>query len=354
MTHAAGVNRDGVVVGNDQRNDRAFVYVHRSRVLSELPGHTVAGDINDHGQIVASSLIPDNGFVALVFYLSGGETILASFFSDGCAISHSGLFAAGDAGDAYSFPQAVRWRVPDDSEAFPVKLVISDSQGLFKPFNHPDGRAQGVNDDGAMVGSSDTPTFDSHGHEAGIATRAFLWQNGVPIDLGTLPGGTSSSANGINDRGEIVGRSDTANGVSHAFLLRRDKMLDLGTLSHDPTLSSVANRINDGGDIVGSSEVRLAADNSIVQRAFVYNHGRLRNLTQLIERESPLFGRVTLTSANAISCNGQIAADGFDNATLESHAYLLIPQDHARPSGGHGEDARPTGDGCIDGLRPVR
>jgi len=54
-----------------------------------------------------------------------------------------------------------------------------------------------------------------------------------------------------------------------------------------------------------------------------------RGLTTLIERRSPLNGSVTLTDAPAISCNGWIAANGFDNTTLVKHAYLLIPRDRA-------------------------
>jgi probable HAF family extracellular repeat protein len=37
-------------------------------------------------------------------------------------------------------------------------------------------------------------------------------------NLGTLPGESNSVANGINDKGQIVGDSSTASGSIHAFL----------------------------------------------------------------------------------------------------------------------------------------
>ena len=37
------------------------------------------------------------------------------------------------------------------------------------------------------------------------------------LDLGTL-GGTSSTATGINHRGQVIGTSDVAGGGAHAFL----------------------------------------------------------------------------------------------------------------------------------------
>ena len=78
-----------------------------------------------------------------------------------------------------------------------------------------------------MVGSSDTASGN---------TRAFLYGNGKMTDLGTLPGGTGSDANGINDSGQVVGLGDigshdeNGNPVERAFLYSTGAMTDLGML----------------------------------------------------------------------------------------------------------------------------
>jgi len=69
-------------------------------------------------------------------------------------------------------------------------------------------QALNVNDRGQIVGLGGTASGEVH---------AILWDNGEPIDLGTL-GGAMSAAWGINDRGQVVGESQTATGDFHAFL----------------------------------------------------------------------------------------------------------------------------------------
>ena len=77
--------------------------------------------------------------------------------------------------------------------------------------------ALNVNDRGQIVGWGGTATGEMH---------AILWENGQPIDLGTL-GGATSRAWAINDRGQVVGESETATGDSHAFLWEDGRMIDL-------------------------------------------------------------------------------------------------------------------------------
>lgn len=68
-------------------------------------------------------------------------------------------------------------------------------------------------------------------------------------DLGTL-GGSCSQAVAINDRGQVVGWSDTAIEGVHAFLWEKGKMTDLGILGGG---FNYAYAINNRGQVVGQS-----------------------------------------------------------------------------------------------------
>lgn len=312
--HAVAVNREGVVVGDN------LVYVHRSGVVNQLANSSMLTGVNDLDQISGDSTV-NPASQAAVWNLSGGFQLLG--MNDrtlGGAISNSG-FVIGGAATAHLNTTAVVWRLSDPGAYTGLPTLDQQHLAFFDPIT----TANAVNNQGVVVGSSDTVVLDSQGNVIAATTHAISWQNGVIADLGTLPGGGASAANGINDEDEIVGESDTAGGAMHAFLLKGKKLRDLGNLANDPALNSSADAINDGAEIVGWSQVRLA-DGTVAQHAFVRN-AHMRDLQSLIEHRSPLSGSVTLTEATAINCKGWIVADGFDNSSPSvGHAYLLIPR----------------------------
>lgn len=90
------------------------------------------------------------------------------------------------------------------------------------------------------------------------------------FDLGTLSGGTFSTARDINDGGDVVGWSETSSGEVRAFILTGSGMADIGTLGGD---RSRAFAINDLGQVVGASRNALG-----VEHAFEWSGGTMRDL----------------------------------------------------------------------------
>jgi probable HAF family extracellular repeat protein len=134
-------------------------------------------------------------------------------------------------------------------------------QPLLHAFIYRDGR---VIDLGSLSDYASRATdINNRGQAAGYyqkrhpeRSRAFLYDNGRMTDLGDL-GGDHSIANSLNDRGEIVGYSalsgDKERRDFRAFLYRHGRMIDLNTrIPRDSGwVLLVANGINNRGQIVG-------------------------------------------------------------------------------------------------------
>ncbi len=126
-------------------------------------------------------------------------------------------------------------------------------------FANPSSRT--INDQGTATGIADTSIPDPFspncfGFDC-LIIHGFVWKNGVTTDLGTLPGGASSFAIGINDTGLIAvqsqnGAIDPLTGFPEArgVLWRNGQIIDLGTLGGN---QSNANAINDLGQVVGGA-----------------------------------------------------------------------------------------------------
>ena len=103
-----------------------------------------------------------------------------------------------------------------------------------------------INARGQIVGEAETATGDTH---------AFLWQKGVMRDLGTLDGDAISSAVFINDHSQVVGASISETRGVRPILWTHGVMSYLGSLGGT---FGIATAINNRGQVVGLSETAPA------------------------------------------------------------------------------------------------
>jgi probable HAF family extracellular repeat protein len=147
-----------------------------------------------------------------------------------------------------------------------------------------------LNHSGLVVGQAASIDFTLH---------AFLYQEGVLKDLGTL-GGDNSSANDINAAGHVAGYAETTGGDHRAFLYDGSSLKDLGTLGGASSESVAVNGLN---QVVGSS---ITAAGTWHAMAWT-EAGGMVDLNQLIPRAP---AGTVLRVAYAVSDNGSIVAQG--------------------------------------------
>src|SRR6266705_779555 len=104
-----------------------------------------------------------------------------------------------------------------------------------------------------LVRRFDGPTPDT-------AVQAGLWAS---TELAPSIG-VHSSANDINEPGEIVGGGDTGFGDFHAFLLSEGLSIDLGTLGGNESEALALNRL---AQVAGHSRVRGAGAGALAKHA---------------------------------------------------------------------------------------
>jgi probable HAF family extracellular repeat protein len=131
-------------------------------------------------------------------------------------------------------------------------------------------------------------------------------------NLGSL-GGTASVPVEVNNRGEVVGYSLTANNAAaHAFLYNHGRMIDLGTLGGT---TSEATSVSAKGVVVGMSYI---APGSTQVDAFIKRGGKLRDLGQL----NPAFAEAGVISINAGGDIAGLSAGGY-NALIHRHGMNI-------------------------------
>jgi probable HAF family extracellular repeat protein len=194
--------------------------------------------------------------------------------------------------------------------------------------------AYGINNRGEVVGRSDVtlPKF-----------RAFLWQKsssgsgGHMVDLGTLPGDVGAEAYAINSRSQVVGESVAADQTTRAVLWEKLVVHQLQAIAQP----SDAAALNSTTQVVGTFLATVPQRCHVVpggsdcvrhHHAFLWQNGVMSDLRKLV---SPTYPWPIASYGVGINDRGQIIVDGVTRESAvdgglynREHVLLLTPRVH--------------------------
>jgi probable HAF family extracellular repeat protein len=313
ISQANAINSTGQVVGQAQIASGSYhPFLYSGGLMTDLgvaPGFTdgSARAVNAAGQVAVSEGVGGNINGHAFLWQSGSGAIdlgnLGSSPTIPLAINNAtaahSVQVVGGGGHAWIWQSGV---LTD------LNTLISPNSGWVLT------EADGINDSQQIIGQG---IINGHYH-------AYSWQigSGVPTDLGTLPGGTSSGAKAINKAGQVAGWSTTPLAPTgyHAFLWTSPgPMADLGTLATESSSHAYALNNSSQAQVVGYSDGSVG--NLYGIRATLWQNGTAIDLNSQIPKKSRW---LLLEYAYGVNDAGWIVGQGFATSGA-NHAFLMTP-----------------------------
>ncbi len=303
-------------------------------------GQGIGYGINDWGNVTGISY--DSATYGPAVWVDGAMTSLPGAYKGmPMDINNAGVVVGND-----GFGKGIVWYPPYGSDNMVYLRGVEEHSGNYAPCG-----VQSISNGGFVIGHSFTKW--NYMRDWWDEMHATIWDpDGVPRDLGALPGSSESLGFGINDAVHVVGESDakvfygiidiiampllpsgsSAYDINNAdqfvghyrfngsYVAYRSSVLPLGgglkLLGDSSWAGSFGQSLNDAGEVVGPSP----------RGAFVWNAwDGMRQLDQLIHEDDPLYGKVTLNGARAINNHGLIVANGHYIDDTVRHVFVLRP-----------------------------
>jgi len=221
------------------------------------------------------------------------------------------------------------------------KLIVLGTLGGPQSYGDAGHNAGNITNQGMAVGVADTATRDPFfpNYNPGFAGligqypfiyHAFVTNGGAPVDLGGLPGGTSSEVSFITQNGLISGQAlngslDPLTGwpEENAVLWKDGQIINLGTVGGN---ESAGGRVNSRGQVTGIAANTIPDPFSFIYLGYVSNGGQTRAF--LWDQRSGMQDIGTLGGPDAfaplINERGQIAGFSYVNYNPSSNCFFPL------------------------------
>ncbi|MCC6906741.1 MAG: hypothetical protein IT430_02255 [Phycisphaerales bacterium] len=308
FTSARGINSVGHVTGGAYLSNNAThrAYIYRDGAMTELPllaeGRDALGRaINDLDEVAGETYLTNGRLVTATLWDAQGRVrdldTWQTHYSKAWAINDAGE-VAGDANDPLvnELRRAILWK---DGQMI--------SLGVLPLPGHDRSTANDINEVGEIVGLS-----------SGDVSRAFLWRNGDMEELEWADGETTN-AQGMNDQGQIVGSADFErkavlwnNGIPQTLRLRPNDRYNIEPF-----------HVNNAGHIVGHVQ-RSPGGNNI----YVFWPSAQAPYTEVQDLLPPQSLWRRIETVDDLNDSAQMVGHGkrgADSGFGVGHAFLLTP-----------------------------